>query len=168
MKAYSFFKNFKTKQELGGRLKELEEKLEKDLVGISTITFYKQIKSKLETEKVKLEKAKDKSDFSRIENEIEYLEMQIRKTINNKKNERDMIEALQKYQLRKIKEIFKEIESYGVMVHSLSLKGQSLESLSNLYKELLQEILPQVKQNKIKEIRISRNENGLTLSYLSY
>jgi len=164
MKAYSFFKNFKTKQELGGRLKELEEKLEKDLVGISTITFYKQIKSKLETEKVKLEKAKDKSDFSRIENAIDYLETQIRNMINNKQNKKDIIEELQKSKLKEIKRIFKEIESYGVRVHSPSLEGQTLESLSNLYKGL-EEILHQVKRYKIREIRISRSENGLTLSY---
>jgi hypothetical protein len=166
MKNVVFSKILNYKQELESRIEELEKKLEKDLVSIPTVTFYKQIKSKLETEKGKLGKAKDKSDFSRIENEIEYLETQIRKTINNKKNERDMIEELQKYQLGKIKEIFKEIERYGVRVHSPSLKGQSLESLSNLYKKLSEEILPQA--NKIKEIRISRNENGLTLSYLSY
>lgn len=118
----------------------------------------------METEKGKLGKAKDKSDFSRIENAIDYLETQIRKTINNKQNKKDIIEELQKSKLKEIKRIFKEIESYGVRVHYPPLEGQTLESLSNLYKGL-EEILHQVKRYKIREIRISRNKNGLTLSY---
>jgi len=161
MKGAIFFKNLNQKLELERKLKELEEKLDSTSIRLRS---YQQIKSKLETEKGKLEKARDKSSFSRIKNEIKYLEELIKKEAINKKNERDMIEELKKYQLKEIKEIFNEIESYDVRVHSPSLNGQPVEALSVLYKEL-SEILPQVKQKKIKEIRISRDGNNLKLSY---